>query len=142
MMLKAQPTTKEHIDLLDPEDVGFDVSLALETAFKYPDIRPMMTFLNNENAPVFVCGLSQISPGLWEAWLIPSKILKKHALSAVKTLREFTDWVIDNNHAHRLQIAVLEHNVKWAQALGFHFECIVKNYHSNRDHFMYVKVRE
>lgn len=142
MMLKAEATTQKHIEDLYPEDVGFDVSLALETSFKYPDIRPMMTFLNKDNLPVFICGLSQISPGLWEAWLIPGKRLKDHALSTIKTLRDFTDWVLDNDHAHRLQIAVLDHNVKWAQALGFHFESIVKNYHSNKDHFMYVKVRE
>ena len=142
MTLKAEPTNREHLKILDPEDIGFDVDDCLETALKYPDIRPMMTFLNSENMPVFVCGLSHISPGVWEAWLIPSKRLKDHAMSTIKTLTDFTNWILDHNDSHRIQMAVLDQNVKWARALGFHFESIVKNYHNNKDHYMYVKVRD
>lgn len=141
MMLNATPTKMEDIKDLGVIDIGFNIEECLDLAMKYPDIRPMMTFSNQDNKAVFICGMSHISPGVWEAWLIPGNLLKTHAKEAVKTLKEFTDWVLDNNHAHRVQIAVLENNKKWAQALGFQFEAIVKNYHSNKDHYMFIKVR-
>lgn len=141
MTLKAVPTTEEHLSNFDHKDVGIDVKNSLNFSLKFPDIKPMMSFMDG-NTVVFICGLSYISEGIWEAWLIPSVDIKRYAKDTVRSLRDFTDWLLSEFDAHRIQIAVLDENVKWAKALGFQFESVVKKYHSRKDHFMYVKVRD
>jgi hypothetical protein len=140
MILKAVSTTEDHLTMFDHKDVGIDVKKSLNFSLQHPDIRPMMSFFS-ENTLVFICGLSYISEGVWEAWLIPGTNIKNFSKATVRTMRDFTNWLLTDFDAHRLQIAVLDENVKWAEALGFQFESIVKNYHSRKDHFMYVKVR-
>jgi len=142
MTLKAIVTNKEHVDIFDPQEVGFNVPDALYFSLDYPSIRPMMSFFNDVGDIVFICGLSYISEGVWEAWLIPSKRLHNYAKASVRALSDFTNWVLEHFNAHRVQIAVLDENKKWAEALGFQFESIVKKYHSGKDHSMYVKVRD
>jgi hypothetical protein len=141
MTLKAYPTTINHLDNFEYKEVGFDVEKALEFSLNYPEIRPMMSFLTEENQIIFICGLSAISEGIWEAWLIPSIHINKYPIQTVKAMKDFTNWLLTDYPAHRVQIAVLDENVKWAKAIGFQFESIVKKYHSGKDHFMYVKVR-
>jgi RimJ/RimL family protein N-acetyltransferase len=141
MILNAIPTTLEHVNNFAHTETSFDVPSVLSFCIDYPNIRPMMSFMDNDRV-VFICGLSFISEGVWEAWLIPSKIMHNYAKSAVRSMRDFTTWLLSDFPAHRIQIAVLAEHEKWAKSLGFQFESIVKKYHNQRDHYMYVKVRE
>jgi hypothetical protein len=141
MTLKAEPFKLEHLDNFDPKEVGFDVKETLTFALKYPQIRQVISFIK-DGKTVFICGMSFISQGVWEAWLIPCKDIKKYAFETVKSVRNFTDWLFEVYEAHRIQIAVEDFNCKWAKAIGFHFEGIVKKYHKGVDHYMYIKVRE
>lgn len=141
MMFKAEVFNLSHLDNFDPQDVGFDVKKTLTFALDYPEIRQVISFIKDSKT-IFICGLSFISEGIWEAWLIPCKDIKKYAKETVRSMRDFTDWLFDHHSAHRIQIAVLEHNKKWASAIGFQFESIVKKYHKGVDHYMYTKVRE
>ena len=141
MTFKAEVFNLNHLDNFEPKDIGFDVKQALSFAIEYPEIRQVMAF-TKEAKTIFICGLSYISEGIWEAWLIPSKDIKKYAKETVRSMRDFTDWLFEYHSAHRLQIAVKEENCKWAKAIGFQFESIVKKYHKGVDHYMYIKVRE
>jgi hypothetical protein len=141
MTLEAIPTTPEHIKYFESQEVGLDVKITLSDCMNSPTVRPMMSFMDGDYV-VFVCGLSFISEGVWEAWLIPSKRLHNYAKATVRAMREFTDWLLTDYPAHRIQIAVLQENKKWAESIGFQFESIVKKYHRGLDHFMYVKVGE
>lgn len=103
-----------------------------------PQLRRCYAF-KKDGYTVAILGGSWISNGVWEVWLFPAADVQNYAKSLVRELKDFTDWVFTRD-VHRLQMAVLEQNKKWAQAIGFQFEGIVKNYHSNKDHFMFIKV--
>jgi hypothetical protein len=141
MTLKAEPFKLEHLDSFNPQEVGFDVKSIVTFALNYPEIRQIMAF-TKDSKTIFICGLSFISEGVWEAWLIPCKEIKKYAKDTVRSMKDFTNWLFEVYSAHRIQIAVEDFNCKWAKSIGFQFEGIVKKYHKGVDHYMYIKVRE
>lgn len=141
MTLKAEVFKPEHLNNFDPMETGIDVNLIAYFALNYPEIRQMMAF-TKESKTIFICGLSFISEGVWEAWLIPCKEIKKYAKDTVRSVRDFTDWLFDYYSAHRIQIAVEDYNCKWARAIGFEFESKLRKYHKGVDHYMYIKVRD
>jgi len=141
MTFKAEPFKIEHLKNFDPKDVGFDSKSIIESALNYPEIRQIMSF-TKDSKTIFICGLSFISEGVWEAWLIPCKDIKKYAKDTVRSVKDFTDWLFECHSAHRIQIAVSDDNCKWAKAIGFEFESIVKKYHRGLDHYMFIKVRK
>jgi hypothetical protein len=118
----------------DREDLieGFKFNL------QYPQFRRMYA-LKSGDYMVAIIGASYISKGVWEGYVFTCADIHKYAKSLVREARDFSDWAFQWD-VHRLQIAVLDENRKWAEAIGFQFESIVKNYHSNKDHFMYIKV--
>lgn len=140
MTLKAEAFKMEHLDNFDYPEIGIDVRSTTQFALNYPEIRQVMAF-TKDTKTIFICGLSFISQGVWEAWLIPSKEIKKHAKDTVRSMKDFTDWLFDYQNTHRIQIAVEDFNCKWAKAIGFQFEGIVKKYHKGVDHYMFIKVR-
>jgi hypothetical protein len=141
MTLKAESFKLEHLDSFEPQEVGFDVRSMATFAVNYPEIRQIIAF-TKDSKTIFICGLSFISEGVWEAWLIPCKEIKKYAKDTVRSMKDFTDWLFEVYSAHRIQIAVEDFNCKWAKSIGFQFEGIVKKYHKGVDHYMYIKVRE
>jgi hypothetical protein len=141
MTLKAEAFKLEHLDYFEPQEVGFDVKAMATFALNYPEIRQIIAF-TKDSKTIFICGLSFISEGVWEAWLIPCKEIKKYAKDTVRSMKDFTDWLFEVYSAHRIQIAVEDFNCKWAKSIGFQFEGIVKKYHKGVDHYMYIKVRE
>lgn len=120
-----------------------DKDSLLESAvfnLEHPLFRRMFTMKDENDYVIAIIGASYISKGVWEGWVFPCSDVRKYAKSLVREVRDFSDWALTLD-IHRLQIAVLEENRKWAESIGFQFESIVKNYHSNKDHFMYIKVR-
>lgn len=105
----------------------------------HPEFRRMFS-MKSGDIMVAIIGASLISEGVWEGWIFTGSEVKKYAKSLVREARDFSDWALSVD-IHRLQIAVLEENRKWAESIGFQFESIVKNYHSKKDHFMYIKVK-
>lgn len=137
------------VSSLEPKDVEGEWAHLRQDAyfnFRFPEFRRMFKLTDPGNDKIVaVIGASLISKGVWEGWVFTGPDVKKYAKRLVKEVRDFSDWALTDgsNHGpgiHRLQIAVLEENRKWAEAIGFQFEGIVKNYHSNKDHFMYIKV--
>lgn len=118
----------------DREDLIEDVKFNLG----FPQFRRMYAMKDGETL-VAIIGASYISKGVWEGYVFTCDDIHKYAKRLVREARDFSDWAFEWD-VHRLQIAVLEENRKWAEAIGFQFEGIVKNYHSNKDHFMYIKV--
>jgi len=141
MTLKAETLKLDHLNNFDAAEIGIDVKSIATFAVNYPEIRQAMAF-TKDSKTIFICGLSFISEGVWEAWLIPCKDIKKYAKETVRSVRDFTDWLFNVHSAHRIQIAVEDFNCKWAKAIGFQFEGIVKKYHKGVDHYMFTKVRE
>lgn len=105
----------------------------------HPEFRRMFSMKTESGYLVAVIGASYISQGVWEGWVFPCADVRKYAKRLVRETKDFSDWALTLD-IHRLQIAVLEENRKWAESIGFQFESIVKNYHSKKDHFMYIKV--
>lgn len=140
MTLKAEAFKPEHLNSFDAAEIGIDVKSITQFALDYPEIRQIMAF-TKDSKTILICGLSFISEGVWEAWLIPCKEIKKYAKDTVRSMKNFTDWLFDYHSAHRIQIAVEDYNCKWAKAIGFQFEGIVKKYHKGVDHYMFIKVR-
>ncbi len=129
------------VSSLEPKDLIGEWEKFREDAefnFEYPHFRRMFKMTDGEHM-VAIIGATLISQGVWEGWVFPCQEIKKYAKRLVRETKDFSDWALTQD-IHRLQIAVLEENRKWAESIGFQFEGIVKNYHSKKDHFMYIKV--
>jgi RimJ/RimL family protein N-acetyltransferase len=133
------------VSALELEDLytfnNVDRASLIESAkfnLEHPHFRRMFSMKDDKGYLVAVIGASYISKGVWEGWIFPCADVGKYAKRLVREVKDFSDWALTLD-IHRLQIAVLEPNKKWAESIGFQFESIVKNYHSNKDHFMYIK---
>lgn len=139
MILKIEPLTICHINSFHTDSQSFKEDM--EFNLQHPILRQAYAILCPlERVVLGVVGASCISNGVWEGWFYLSRSAGLYAKSIVQTCITLSDFFIKKD-IHRLQIAVRHEHRKWAKALGFHFECIVKNYHSNIDHYMYVKLR-
>jgi hypothetical protein len=138
MMLDLEPLNIFHIDELDTEvpNAKEDLLAVLDSE----GTKKGYAIMSPNNDVVGIIGGSIISKGVWEGWFYLGKKGSKYAKSLVRTCRHFSDLVVEHD-VHRLQIAVLDEYKKWAESLGFQFESVVKNYHRNLDHTMYVKLR-
>lgn len=136
-MLDIEPLNLEHISRFSSES---DVSHELQFALDNLNIRMAFSVLDQVGTVIGVLGASYIGVGIWEGWFYPSIHVHKHPRALVKTSQEFSRLIVEKD-MHRLQIAVLDSHRKWAESIGFQFEGIVKKYHGNKDHFMYIKVR-
>lgn len=118
-----------------------ELERSMEFNLAYPHFRSALTLLNDHGETIALFGKNQISNGVVEVWLIPSTKIQEHGKSIVKTLRAIVDITLQESHIHRVQMAVLASHRKWAETLGFEYEGLVKNYHDNQDHYMYIKVK-
>lgn len=118
-----------------------DLEQSMEFNLNYPHFRSALTLLDDQGETIALFGKNQISNGVVEVWLIPSTKVKEHAKSIVKAFKTIIDITLQESHIHRVQMAVLESHRKWAETLGFEYEGVVKNYHDNKDHYMYIKVK-
>lgn len=137
MMLNIEPLDKHHIEIFESfKEVGNELHFVLNNK----NIRNAFSLISTDGYIVGILGASFIGKGIWEGWFYPSKKVKNHTRALVRSSKLMSDLIVEKD-MHRLQIAVLSDNKKWAESLGFQFEGIVKNYHGNKDHFMYIKVR-
>lgn len=136
--LRVESLTLEEVKKFNTVDLP-TVLRNMEFNIEFPEFRRMFGMFSGDYL-VAIIGASLISKGVWEGWVITCSDVKKYAKRLVREAKLFSDWALSLDDIHRLQIAVLEENRKWAESIGFQFEGIVKNYHNNKDHFMYIKV--
>ena len=81
--------------------------------------------------------------GVSEAWLIPSKHIKRKTISMHRAALLFFDHYAKKKHLKRLQFTVHSTNfqaVRWAKRCYFNEEGRLKNYEPDgKDHFMFAR---
>ena len=81
--------------------------------------------------------------GVSEAWLIPSKHIKRKTIALHRGARLFFDHYAKKKHLKRLQFTVHSTNfqaVRWAKRCYFNEEGRLKNYGPDgKDHFMFAR---
>lgn len=76
-------------------------------------------------------GLRDMWPGLVELWLLPGEGIDRHVRTLLVGARAILKDVISDSDIRRVQIAVkVEHEAafRFAKALGFEVECILRKY--------------
>ena len=86
-----------------------------------------------------ICGLTKVTDYMSEGWAYFSESLPKMSLSVVREIRKFIN---AQKHIRRIQCTVDVYNtkaVKFAEALGFKPESILKSYGpEGHDHIMFT----
>jgi hypothetical protein len=96
--------------------------------------------------PVGVFGMVPLWPGVAEMWFIPDERLRAYPIFMTRGGRAFMDITRISYGLHRQQITVRcdhEAAVKWANAIGFKQEAILKAYGTDKaDFYMMSIVRQ
>lgn len=138
-MLKLEPFEMHHLDYFSPSSFEGDLAAACAFCLDHPRFRQLVSVLSNTGEIIALAGSHYINRDCVEVFLIPSQKVKKHAKALVRTMMLLTDVLL--NDVCRVQFPVLPHNRKWATAIGFEYEGVVKKYFGSEDHFMYIKTR-
>jgi RimJ/RimL family protein N-acetyltransferase len=89
-----------------------------------------------------VAGVRQLNEKTYHAWGIFSKDLPKHSIAVLKAINLFCKSMFDNQAADRIQADVSMNypaGIRFAKALKFQPEAIMKYYQQGVDHILYVR---
>ena len=145
-MIKFLPTDLQDVAAFDPEEEIPTLFQDMEWCIGADHI-DILTMFNEQGGVVCLCGLVHIRPGVAEAFIIRSKIIKNHKLDFYKAVRWFLDrcFLKEGYNLHRVQLAIdcswIE-GAKWATSIGFKFEGIAKDYILKKDHAIYARIKK
>ena len=139
MTVRIVPFCWSNLNTFFPADfVPVNINDLIEYNLRHSEFRRLASVISGDGTTIGICGYHHVGPSNLEVFLWPCKNLKKYAREILWAMREMTD--ILSKQYDRVQMAVLEHNKKWAEKLGFEYESTAKKYLGNMDHFIYVKV--
>jgi len=93
--------------------------------------------------PAGIFGIVPIWKGIAEFWFIPDEALRNYPMFMTKAARTFIDICAISYGLHRQQITVrCDHKeaVKWAKALGFQQEGLLRSYGPDRSDFYMMSI--
>lgn len=95
---------------------------------------------------LMILGINYYHPGVGELWLIPSIYMKQLPYQTIKITKTLIDGCLFSERKMRRLFFYVNNGWmkghKWAKALGFNKEGIVKAYNENYEDFaLYAKVR-
>ena len=131
---------KEHIELMDIRDHEMKLLNA------NPKFLTTLSFLENERSALTILhkgiilailGYIEISKGVFEVWIIPSKYIHENAISFARLMWYYKNEIFDKFDWHRLQIVALDdelHN-RWVTYLGFEKEGTLRSWNADKQDF-------
>jgi hypothetical protein len=117
-----------------PASKGIDLQTMIEAQAKLG--QAITVYLHGR--PVACFGNVELWPGVAELWSLIEDRARKYALTLTKVGKIYVDYVALSRNAHRLQITVRSGDiraVRWAGALGFEQECLMKRYGPDQSDF-------
>ncbi len=142
-MIKVVPTTVEHLDTLHQLEGLFqnmDLDIIGNALVK---VGVSFTMIDGGN----VLGCGGVIPkwnGVGELWIAISGKLRERPLLLVKHTLIVMGMIQSRGGFHRLQLHICEDDhrlVRWAEALGFTFEGIMRQYGADKkNHRLYARI--
>ena len=97
-----------------------------------------------ENRPIVCGGIIKYWQGCYEGWVIASHYINNYPIETARTIKKYTDYLIEKNNIHRLQTAVLhsfDDGHRFAKFLGMEPEGLMKKYdYMEQDYMRYARV--
>ena len=104
----------------------------------FQDINNML--IGNQKSLSFINDLE----GCYEGWVIASHHINKYPIETARTIKKYTNYLIEKNKIHRLQTAVLhsfDDGHRFAKFLGMEPEGLMKKYdYMEQDYMRYARV--
>lgn len=142
MKLELEDLKPEHFDEIQAQATQTYFKDYLETHPKYKEEvvqRSVGKTGRLDGVIIGICGIIKVTNYIGEGWAYFSTDLPKMSLSVVREIRKFLD---SQKHIRRIQCTVDVYNtkaVKFAEALGFKAESILKCYGpEGHDHIMFT----
>lgn len=102
-----------------------------------------VTFLSFDE-PIAIIGGHMIAPGMMQAWALLSDKIIARKKSFHKQVKLFIEWALEHFSLRRIQISVrtsFPAGYKWAKALGFNCEGVMKRYGpAGQDCWLFARV--
>ncbi len=119
---------------------SFDGNVAFVEALQ--TVGPAITIVYR--GQIVACwGFATVVPGVYEGWLLGSKIFNKYPIVTTRTAQFVLDKGAEFLAAHRLQMTVRNDNEvakNWASVLQFNYEGLMKKFgHDKADYAMYAR---
>lgn len=145
------PFKAEHLDQIVLSDVQAYYRDIIKKDPAYPKKLEEMGLAYTgicEEGIVGISGIIVLNETTAEAWALMSQLFKRPRYSyfATKAIRQFCEDQFKNTSIQRIQMNVqldFEPGHRWARALGFQVEGIMRKYGLNgKDHVLYARVKE
>jgi hypothetical protein len=105
-----------------------------------------MRTIVKENLILGLAWVSIIHPGVGEVSTMPSIYMPDNSFSYIKQVKKLIKEECEENYkCHRVQAAIDitdEVSRHWIEKLGFKGEGVMKEWHKNRDHYLYARIKE
>lgn len=144
--IELVPFKAEHIDLLHIR------AHELSTVFKLANSHDGLEILEQlhtswtvlyDGRVLGVIGYFEMWPGVFEAFLIPSKYLGKYSVPFARIAKKHFDTLAEVRKCHRVQAIALNDDLhdRWLTFLGFSSEGILREYNIERkDYKMWARL--
>lgn len=122
-MIKIVPTTPEHLEKIE-------LRAAFENERKPIDAPGAITLLK-EGSPIAIFGGYVLAPGVYQVWGLVSDQVKECPMAFHRSVKLLLSYQIHNLKVRRTQMSVrcgFQAGWRWATALGFRPEGIMKQY--------------
>ncbi len=143
-MIDIRPYTREDLLTIDPQDTQImdiaDMSDELATALE----SPWAWTLSTEGVILSCMGLQKVWEGRAVAWCVFSRHVKPQHFFGFRTgARNFIDAALNRAGYRRIEASVMvdfPDAVRWVKLLGFHEECVMRNYSPRGDAYLVARV--
>lgn len=146
LMLEVVQYKPEHllnIDLIGFQEYMKPILESEEYRNALQQMGPAFSGFNEEGKLIGVAGVRNINAKTAHAWAIFSKDLPQYSRPIFRAIKKFFTIYFNNDAYDRIQADVSSEypeGIRFAQALGFEPEGIMKHYLNNVDHFLFAKV--
>lgn len=131
-MIKIVPARQHHLDAIRPREPK-PMDLSMEA----------ITFLHNDE-PIAIVGWYLISPGVLQVWSLISDGVSQCPIAFHKSVRLLIEHGFERFELRRMQMSVrlgFGPGWKWAKALGFNCEGVMKKYGTDgSDYWLFARV--
>jgi len=141
MISKVVEFCPGHLDLFEPREEEDDQREGILLGYQLNNVELFSIICDNK--VLGIVGANHMRQGTAEVWICISKHISKYAKTFHKTVLDLIEWGVKKHNKYRLTIAVRvdsDRNYKWAEAIGFKAEGIMKKYDGKKDFYLMARL--
>jgi hypothetical protein len=130
-MIKIGRATPGHLHFIEPKDIYMHDKYIFDIAAAEALKGQAISVISSNEEILAIIGYLGINDGAVELWALTSKLCSKYSLAFHRTLKKHLEIFIKANNLRRVQMTVSQdysEGIKWAKALGFEPEGILRKY--------------